>query len=435
MDSKTINKLIRSEVWPILREQGFSRFESRSALAYIGPFINVVNFQSFNSHLAARLGCTTYSFALNLGTYVIGSPGREWVKCDDADLLLPYEYQCQFRTQLEKRTPVDGFSRNDIFFVHPDGRTTGPCFDEVRHLLSKAAPQWFRAYNDLTSLISRMNYADESGSSKSVSTMANTGSYSWNELKSILSLLRHREAPTQHSADVALDNLNQTIGSILDFSMIQSGRPGEERYATNIRELWDQFGDFRPAPAGGDTAVNASGSLDGPIWVSARRQPDRSVGFLNPPVVLSARAQFWPKLKSSGFSEFTDRLAHRISKDIVEVVEVLPVDPFERKTAKFPAGLFRIGVGIFWPALGWDGFLRTNRSGEPRPTVNECHVSNWLAPEAPAWKGAGTAFGSIEDGFEAIAGAGLAWLGLFRGLIWACRCSNGRTGSYSGVIR
>jgi hypothetical protein len=74
MDSKAINKLIRSEALPILRKQGFTRFDSRSAFAYRGQLIDVVNFQSFNAYLTNGLGCTPFLFCLKLGVYVLGSP-------------------------------------------------------------------------------------------------------------------------------------------------------------------------------------------------------------------------------------------------------------------------------------------------------------------------------------------------------------------------
>ena len=153
MDSKVINKLIRSEVWPLLRDQGFSKFESRTALRYRGPFINVVNFQSFNAYLAEGIGCTTFSFVLNLGVYVIGSAHERFIKRDKGGLLLPREYHCPFRVNLKKRTPVDGFAREDIFYIDPAGHSTAACFREARHLLTEVAPRWFETLNDLDGLV------------------------------------------------------------------------------------------------------------------------------------------------------------------------------------------------------------------------------------------------------------------------------------------
>jgi hypothetical protein len=414
MDSKAINKLIRSEVWPILRDQGFTVFESRSAFAYKAQFINVVSFQSFNSYNAEVLGCTTYSFTPRLGVYVIGSTGEDRVKRDRAGRLQPFEYECSFRSELRKRAPVDGFSRDDIFYIDPEGRTTAHCFHELKHLCQEVAPLWFKANNDLDETLSRMRRSDESSSAPFLDASGRPGSYNWNRLESVLLLLKHQKLQTQLSTEAALDSINRTIGNILDFSTIQSGRPGEERYAAEIGELWEQLGTFRPIPPCAENSMPGHSCLNGPIWAPGETQQPDSVGSTSPSIPLSTRKQFWPMLKSAGFSEFTDRLAHRVSKHIVEVIEFLPVDPYERKTWNLPAGLFRVGVGVFWPSLREDGLLRKNRIGEPRPIVNECHISNWLAPGARTCKTARTAFDAIEDASAVLAGSGLGWLDLFR---------------------
>ena len=157
--------------------------------------------------------------------------------------------------------------------------------------------------------------------------------------------------------------------------------------------------------------MNLGGYLDGRIWAPLGARPEGSVDSSDPSTVLSARKQLWPILKSFGFTEFTDRLAHRVSKDFVEVVEVLPMDPSERKTWNHPAGLFRVGVGVYWPIIDeGNRFLRRNRKEEPRPRTIDCHISNWLVPDLHARKEARTAFSSIADVSTALIRQALAWL-------------------------
>lgn len=412
MDSKVINKLIRSEIWPILREQGFSLFDSRNAFAYKDQFINVVNFQSFNSYLAGGLNCTTFSFAVNLGAYVVGSPGAEHVRIGKAGHLMPFESQCSFRSQLKKRTPVDGFARDDVFYIDPDGRTTAACFLEVQGLLREFAAPWFQAQNDLEELISRMHQKEERDSSVDIDTSGRVGSFLWSQLKSVLLLAKHQEAPSQDSADAALGSINHTIGMAVDLSHSQSGPPGEERYTLQMRELRDQLGEFRPVPICSEKSTSRNGCLDGPIWEPRPAQQFRPIQTPNEAVV--ARKQIWPLLKDQGFTEFTDRLAHRVSSDLVEVVEFLPMDPFERKTSKHPEGLFRVGIGVFWPTLWKSRFTRTNRKQEPRPLASDCHISNWLIPNELISLNARTAFHSVEDALAALTGPGFGWLDIFK---------------------
>jgi hypothetical protein len=411
MDSKAINKLIRSEIWPILRQQGFTRFDSRTAHAYHGSFINVVNFQSFNSYLAEGVGCTTYSFALNLGVYVIGSPWESNRERDQDGRLHPSELECSFREQVRKRAPVDGFNREDIFYIHPDGRTTAQCFREVKYLLTEVAPSWFEARNNLDALLSRMQHLVSTGDP---GIFARPNSYSWDQLRSLLLLLKHQQSPTQQSANSALASINSTIGNILDFSTIQTERPRQERYAFEIRELWDKLGDYRPQPACTGKSDNPGGHLDSPSFVYARSSGQALATSANPLTLFSPRKQLWPILKRVGFVEFTDRLAHRITKDAVEVVEYLPMDRMERKAWNLPTGFFRVGVGISWPLLNYGGIFRKNRKDEPRPTVNECDISNWLVPETTFHKEARTAFHSIEDAACVLAQPALGWLEILR---------------------
>jgi hypothetical protein len=110
------------------------------------------------------------------------------------------------------------------------------------------------------------------------------------------------------------------------------------------------------------------------------------------------------------FPQFTDRLAHRVSRNL----EYLPIDPAERRAWNLPNHIFRVGIGNHWPALAEDGLLRKNKTGEARPTVNECHISNWLIPEAVARTGPRTEFKSMKDAAAALSGPGRAWLDLLR---------------------
>src|SRR4051812_39446034 len=101
MDSKIVNREIRREIWPALKAVGFAQFTSRTAWRHSEWKIDVVNFQSFNSYLAQGLGCTTFSFSLNLGCYLNAVPVKSNVKLTKS-LLTPQEYQCHLRRRLSR---------------------------------------------------------------------------------------------------------------------------------------------------------------------------------------------------------------------------------------------------------------------------------------------------------------------------------------------
>src|SRR5437899_12944946 len=78
MDSKIVNRETRSHIWPLLRTVGFSVFTARTAWRYSEEQIDVFNFQSFNRYNSDILGVTSFSFCVNLGSYLTYLP-RTWL--------------------------------------------------------------------------------------------------------------------------------------------------------------------------------------------------------------------------------------------------------------------------------------------------------------------------------------------------------------------
>lgn len=105
MSSDEVSKEIKRTVWPALKEIGFTHFTSRSAWRDKKDTIEIINFQSFNDYLATRIGCTTFSFAVNLGAYYKCVDETLWAK---KRTRLPQEYQCQARLHLIKSIHQDG---------------------------------------------------------------------------------------------------------------------------------------------------------------------------------------------------------------------------------------------------------------------------------------------------------------------------------------
>lgn len=152
MDSKVVNKQMRIEIRPLLREAGFSKFTGRSAWRYSGPRIDVVNFQSFNAYNAGVLGCTTYSFAVNLSCYLTYLPsehGEDQIKVKDGQLR-PEEYECPFRHRLRRRFPQPEMDPRytDIWYIDPEGRYLDKALHDVRMILASEGFAWFDEFAD-----------------------------------------------------------------------------------------------------------------------------------------------------------------------------------------------------------------------------------------------------------------------------------------------
>jgi hypothetical protein len=155
MDSTEVNRQIRALVRPILKASGFAAFTSRSAWRYRDDRIEVVNFQSFNDHLASGLRCTTYSFALNLGIYLLSVPEGRPPKVRGGRLA-PEEYTCHLRRQLSRTLNQPELARNDIWYIDPEGRYLGPAVHDAGKAISGVGFTWFEHYGNPQALLAAL---------------------------------------------------------------------------------------------------------------------------------------------------------------------------------------------------------------------------------------------------------------------------------------
>jgi hypothetical protein len=173
ISSTDINRLIRHLVWARLRDVGFDRRTARTAWRRWSEGVDVVNFQSFNSYLAGGVGCTTFSFAVNLGTtldYVPGSVTGEASR--------PKEWQCPLRLHLRKRLsqPIfrpyagvrdligasaeDAVDRSDVWYVNADGSNIEENVADAAAVLESEGLPWFALARDPSALLGRLQAGD-----------------------------------------------------------------------------------------------------------------------------------------------------------------------------------------------------------------------------------------------------------------------------------
>jgi len=152
MDSQIVTREIKSEIWPLLRANGFTRFTGRGAWRYRPEQIHVVNFQSFNSYLATAVGSTTFSFALNLGIYFRMIPMHYPVRGVHPSVR-PQEYHCHFRNHLTKSFEQPEFTRRDIWYVAPDGGNVLEVLADARTVLTQDGLPWFDKFVSLEEVL------------------------------------------------------------------------------------------------------------------------------------------------------------------------------------------------------------------------------------------------------------------------------------------
>ena len=151
MDSTAVNREIRAEIRPLLKDAGFIAFTSRSAWRYHADRVDVVNFQSFNSYNAEVMGITTYSFAVNLGCYLRyipnhypDNPGLAALKGESPR---PKEYQCQMRGNLSRGYSDKSCSRRDIWFIDERGSNVAKALHDVRMVFVRDGAPWFAQFS------------------------------------------------------------------------------------------------------------------------------------------------------------------------------------------------------------------------------------------------------------------------------------------------
>jgi hypothetical protein len=142
MDSKIVNREIRSIIWAELKTAGFNSFSTRTAWRHGPDTVDVLNFQSFNSYNADILGVTTFSFSVNLGCFLQYVPPRWPPKVKDGRFL-PTESECQFRGRLHPQISQRGKVAKDVWAVDEKGQNLTWCMRDVAQQIPSAL-QWFR---------------------------------------------------------------------------------------------------------------------------------------------------------------------------------------------------------------------------------------------------------------------------------------------------
>lgn len=151
--SRQVNAEIKRKVWPALRAAGFGKTNARNAWRNATDTIAVVNFQSFNSYHAAGLGCTSFSFCVNLGVYYLCVHKTPWAsKWPDrygVPPIEPAEYCCHARLHLEKLLFQPEFPRLDIWYVRLDGSNLDAVIDDARRVILDVGLPWLEKFTSL----------------------------------------------------------------------------------------------------------------------------------------------------------------------------------------------------------------------------------------------------------------------------------------------
>lgn len=139
MDGKAVDAVVRRLARPVLRRHGFERFTGRSGWRFSEETVELIVFRSFNGHVAAGVGCTTFSFAVTAGVAY---------RCLEPGLERPKDYELTFRFELGKylRQPIfhpcgrqAPGDRPDVWFVLDDGSNVEEAVSDAVTAIEKQA--------------------------------------------------------------------------------------------------------------------------------------------------------------------------------------------------------------------------------------------------------------------------------------------------------
>jgi hypothetical protein len=147
VDSKTVAKALKADVFPVLREAGFSEFKSRTAWRSDTSTIAVLDFPSLGSYLGSAVGVTSHSFGAVTGVYYRAMHATPWAK--EPLPALPEEWRCQARRVLRKSMFQFRCWRPDVWYVNRKGSNLDSVVaDTVRAVREQALP-WLSDMADL----------------------------------------------------------------------------------------------------------------------------------------------------------------------------------------------------------------------------------------------------------------------------------------------
>jgi hypothetical protein len=150
MDSRTVNLQIKHRIWPRLREVGFGTFTSRTAWRHRPDRIDVLNFQSYNSYHASVLGCTTFSFSVNLGCFSMAIPPNYEPSGMQrkGELLLPKEFECHFRGRLLRTFKQQEMKERSTWYLDPGEKYLDQAMTDVEAQSQETVLAWFDRFDD-----------------------------------------------------------------------------------------------------------------------------------------------------------------------------------------------------------------------------------------------------------------------------------------------
>ena len=157
--SPEINKVIRKSLSPILKENGFNKVNTRNNWRWIDQCIWVLKIGAVGNYFSEVTGWSPMSIHVELGIYYVFIPSIEEIKKGTNGELLPKEYQCHLREELNCNLNQSNYTRHldnpadrtrtDIWWVEPDGSNVNEVIEDIGKSFVEKGLNWYINNTDL----------------------------------------------------------------------------------------------------------------------------------------------------------------------------------------------------------------------------------------------------------------------------------------------
>lgn len=157
--SPEINKLIRKIFSPVLRENGFSKVETRDNWGWHKNAIWVLKIRAVGRYFSQVTDWPSMSIVVDLGIFYDFIPSEFTIKRDPDGKLLPEEPQCHVRSSLLSTLNQSNLKnrlgnpaereRKDIWWIQPDGSNLEEVINNVKECFLNKGIEWFDNFTDL----------------------------------------------------------------------------------------------------------------------------------------------------------------------------------------------------------------------------------------------------------------------------------------------
>jgi hypothetical protein len=159
--STVVNRSLRKSVVPVLRKAGFTKIDARNGWRWLDKAIWVFSIRAVGNNFSLRW--PPGSLVVELGIFYVFMPPEFPIKKDKEGRLVPAEYYCHMRSNLERVnyqsqnvTQVSDSperDRKDIWWVDPDGGDADAVADDIAISLQEQGLPWFSQQSNVATAL------------------------------------------------------------------------------------------------------------------------------------------------------------------------------------------------------------------------------------------------------------------------------------------